>query len=119
MVTIRFKQLITGWFALLRYGAGIINWKVDALKRINRMTRKTLTICGTFHPKSDIDQLYVKQKYGGQGLISLEMCVRSEENSLGLYVCGSNEMLHNGVKSQYYQTENLMEKIRLQEKYPK
>ena len=53
---------------------------------------------GVLHPKSDIDRLYLKRKHGGRGLISIEMCVRLEENNLGLYVCRSNEMLLKGVK---------------------
>ena len=47
---------------------------------------------GALHPKSDIDQLYLKPKHGVRGLIRIEMCVRLEENNLGLYVRGSNEM---------------------------
>ena len=44
------------------------------------------------------------------------MCVRLEENNLGLYVCGSNEMLLRGVKRVgIVKTENLMKK-KLQEK---
>ena len=66
---------------------------------------------GALHPKSDIDQLYLKQRHGGRGLISIEMHVRLEENNLGLYVCGSNEMLLKGVKEVgIVKTENLMEK---------
>ena len=39
------------------------------------------------------------------------MCVRLEENNLGLYVRGSNEMLLKGVKKVgIVKTENLMEK---------
>ena len=34
--------------AMLRYGAGNINWKVDELKKMDRTTRKTLTIMGPF-----------------------------------------------------------------------
>ena len=44
---------------LLRYVAGIINWKVDELKKMDRTTRKTL-MYGDLHPKSDIDRLYLK-----------------------------------------------------------
>ena len=98
-------QAINAWVvALLRYGAGIINWKVDELKKMDRTTRKALTIYGALHPKSDIDRLYLKRKHGGRGLISIEICVKSEENKLGLYVRGSNEMLLKGVnKSRYCQ----------------
>ena len=60
MVRIRFKQLIPGRFALLRYGAGIINWKVDELKKMDRTSRKTLKMYGALHQKSDIDRLYLQ-----------------------------------------------------------
>ena len=44
-------------------------------------------------------------------MISIEMCVRSEENNSDLYVRGSNEMLLKGVKKVgIVKTENLMEK---------
>ena len=94
--------------ALLRYGAGIINWKVVELKKIDRTTRKTLTTYGAFHPKSYIDRLYLKLKHGGRGLIIIETCVRSEDNNLGLYVLESNELLLKGVKKvDTINTENL------------
>ena len=55
-------QAINTWMvALLRYEAEIINWKIDELKKMGRTTRKTLTMYGTIHPKSDIDRLYLKR----------------------------------------------------------
>ena len=57
-------QVIDTWaVTLLRYGAGIINWKVGELKIMGRTTRKTLTIYGALHPKTDIDRLYMKRKH--------------------------------------------------------
>ena len=114
-------QAINTWaVALLRYGAGIINWKVDELKKMDRTTRKTLTMYGSNHPKSDIDRLYLKRKHGGRGLISTETCVRSEENNLGLFVRESNEMLLNGAKKvSIVKTENLMEKEDFEKKIAK
>ena len=53
---------------------------------MDRTIRKILMIYGALHSKSDIDRLYLKQKHGGRGLISIEMCVKSEENNLSLYV---------------------------------
>ena len=100
---------------LLRYGATIINWKVDELKKIDKTTRKTLAVYGTLHSKSDIDRLYLKWKHGG--LISIEMCVRWVENNLGLYGCKSNEMLLKVIKNVgIIKTGNLMEKEDLKEK---
>ena len=49
-------QTINTWVvALSRYGAGIINWKVDELKQMDRTMRKTFTMYGALHPKSDTD----------------------------------------------------------------
>ena len=48
---------------------------------------------GDFHPKSDVDRLYVVKGESRPGLISCEGCVRSEENSLGWYVKNSLEMI--------------------------
>ena len=50
-----------------------------------------MTIYGAFHPKSDVDRLYIKRKEGGRGLMSVECCVREEENSLGSYVANSEK----------------------------
>ena len=105
-------QAINTWaVALLRYRAGVINWKVDELKKMDRTMRKTLTMYGALHPKSEIDRLYLKRKHGERRLISIEMCVRLEENNLSLYMRGSNEMLLKGVKKfGIVKTENLMKK---------
>ena len=46
-------------------------------------------MCGGLHTKSDVDRLYVERKQGGRGLISVEQCIREEENSLGFYVTNS------------------------------
>ena len=44
-------------------------------------------------------------------MISIETCVRLEENNLHLYVRESNEMLLKGIKKvDIVKTENLMEK---------
>ena len=83
--------------AIFRYGAGIIQWKASELKDLDRKSRKTMTMYGGLHPKSDVDRLYVKRKEGGRGLISVERCIREEENSLGFYVTNSEENLMRGV----------------------
>ena len=65
-----------------------------------RMSRKVLTMNGAFHPKSDVDGLFVTTEDGGRGLIT---CgggggVRGEENSLGWYVRNSLDVLLQGVR---------------------
>ena len=105
-------QAINSWVvALFRYGAGIISLKVDELKKVDRTTRKTLTMYETLHTKSDIDQLYLKRKIGRIGLIRIDKYVRSWEKNLGFCVCGSNENAsHRHKKVGIVKTENLSEK---------
>ena len=78
--------------AAFRYGAGILQWKESELKDLDRKSRKTITMYGAFHPKSDLDRLYIKRKEGGRGLMSVERCAREEQNSLGFYVNNSGEV---------------------------
>ena len=85
--------------AIFRYGAGIIQWKASELKALDRKSRKTMTMYGGLHKKSDVYRLYVNRKEGGRGLISVEQCIREEENSLGFYVAKSEEKLIRGVSA--------------------
>ena len=85
--------------AIFRYGEGIIEWKASELKDLDRKSRKTMTKYGGVHPKSDVDRFYVKRKEGGRGSISVERCIREEENSLGFYVANSEENLIRGVST--------------------
>ena len=56
------------------------------------------TIYGAFHPKSDIDRLYIPRKEGGRGLISTEDCVELAIRGFELYVHGSEEILIQAAK---------------------
>jgi len=84
--------------AIFRYGGGIIDWRENELKSIDRKTRKTMTMYGGLHPKSDVDRLYMKRKDGGRGLSGVEYVVRGEENNLGFYILNSEEKLIQGVR---------------------
>lgn len=98
--------------AIFRYGAGILTWRESELKEVDRKTRKYLTMHGAMHPKSDVDRLYVKRCDGGRGLISVEECVKGEENNLGFYVANSEEMLIRGVcAAKTIETENTIDKV--------
>ena len=84
--------------AVFRYGAGIQQWKESGLKNVDRKSRKTMTMYGALHPnKSDVDRLYIKRKEGGRGLMSVECCIKEEQNSLGFYGANSEENLIKGV----------------------
>ena len=62
------KAINTWSVSLVRYVAGIIEWNKEELQRMDRKTRKLLTMHGGFHPRSDVDRLYVPRDKGGRGL---------------------------------------------------
>src|SRR5215469_15712677 len=63
---------------VLRYSFGIINWRIEEIKQIDRKTRKMLTMYKMHHPKADIDRLYVKRKGRGRGLVQVEAAYKAE-----------------------------------------
>jgi hypothetical protein len=65
---------------------GIINWCQEELRKLDRKTRKLLTIHGQHYPKADVDNLYVSRKYGGRGLMQLEEAYIVEMTKLVEYV---------------------------------
>ena len=44
---------------VLRYSAGIIDWTLEELQRLDQGTCKLLSLHGTFYRTSDVDRLYV------------------------------------------------------------
>jgi len=71
---------------VLRYTFGISNWHQVELQKLDRKTRKLLTIHRQHHPKADIDRLYVTRKQGGRGLMQLETAHEAEITKLVEYV---------------------------------
>jgi len=51
---------------VLRYSFGIVNWHQEELQKLDRKTRKLLTIHVQHYPKADVDCLYVRRKQGGR-----------------------------------------------------
>ena len=85
---------VNAWaVSLLRYLAAFVSWRKSELEAIYRKTRKLFTIYGALHPKSDVDKLYIPQKEGGRGLISIKDCVELAIRVLEVYVHGSEERL--------------------------
>ena len=51
----------------------IIDWQLQEIKKMDRKTRKLLTIYRMNHPKADVDRIYISRKEGGRGLVQLEV----------------------------------------------
>ena len=86
--------------SLVRYSARIINWTREELRRMDRKTRKIMTMNRLYHPQSDVDRLYILRKEGGRGLLNIVECVESEEDNLGRYVNASHERLIKCMKDE-------------------
>ncbi|CAH2011575.1 unnamed protein product [Acanthoscelides obtectus] len=56
---------------------GVIDWRLEEIKAIDRKTRKLLTLYGMLHPRADTDRLYVSRKEGGRGLQQVEAAYKS------------------------------------------
>ena len=55
------KNIITAINAravsIIKYSAGIVEWRKDELQSLDRKTRKLLTMYNMFHRKGDVDRL--------------------------------------------------------------
>jgi hypothetical protein len=56
------------------------------IQKLYRRTREMLTIHGQYHPKADIDRLYIPRKDGGRGLMQIEGTYITEVTKLKEYV---------------------------------
>jgi len=63
---------------VLRCSFGVINWRTEETKKIDRKTRKMLTMCKMHHSKADTNRLYVKRKEVGRGLVQIEAAYKAE-----------------------------------------
>ena len=79
--------------ATVRYGAGIINWNMGELDKIDRQTRKLLNMHRGLHPRSSVDRLYIPRAQGGRGLLSVKDCVELKRSNLFDYTANNNERL--------------------------
>ena len=97
--------------AILRYSAGVVEWRSDELKELERKTRKMMTMHEVLHPKSDVDRVYLPKQKGGRGLISCEMRVKTDENNRAWYVRNLKERLMEVVrKTKILNSEGAKEK---------
>jgi hypothetical protein len=71
---------------ILRYSFGVINWRIEEIKQIDRKTRKMLKMYKMHHPKADIDMLYEKRIEGGSGLVQVEAAYKAEIINIAEYL---------------------------------
>ena len=52
---------------VMTYSFVILPWLKSEIEKLDRKTRKILTMNGMHHPRADVDRLYIKRKDGGRG----------------------------------------------------
>ena len=80
------KAINTWAVPVIRYSAGIVDWKKLELQNMDRKTRKTMNMYQALHPRANVARLYLPRKEGGKGLLSAEECVNIESRALGQYL---------------------------------
>ena len=60
---------------VITYGAGIIGGTKAELERLDRKTRRLLTVSGMHDPKADVDRLHLRSTEIERALIGVENCV--------------------------------------------
>jgi hypothetical protein len=85
---------------VLTYSLGIINWQQEKLRKLDRKTRKLLTIQGQHHPKAAVDQR--------KGLMQLEEAYIIEITKLMGYVDSTEDQLIQIVRTHQNNTKSAM-----------
>ncbi len=80
------KAINTWAVSVLRYSAGIVKWTKEETQQLDRDTRKLLAAERAFNRNGDVDRLYIRRRDGGKGLISVEDCIRQEDQNLRKYI---------------------------------
>jgi len=71
---------------VLSYSSGIINCRLEEIRKIDRKTGKGLQMYKMHHPKAHIDRLYVKRKEEGRGLLTIEATYKTEIINISEYL---------------------------------
>ena len=65
------KGIYTWAVPLVRYSGPFLMWASDEVKQMDQRTRKLITMHEEFHPRDDLDRLYVSRKERGRGIASI------------------------------------------------
>ena len=57
---------------VILYSYGVIDWKLDEIQDLDRMTRKQLCVNQMLAMKADVDRIYLPCQEGGRSLMNLE-----------------------------------------------
>ena len=100
-----FQALNTWAISVIRYSAAFLDWTKEETKELERWTRKQLIAVRALHPQSNVLKIYIKRRYGGRALISVEECCAAKLRSIDFYLVNSEEFLKVVARLKKYQIE--------------
>ena len=65
---------------VILYSYGVIDWKLDEIQDLDRMTRKQLCMNWMLAMKADVDRIYLSCQEGGRSLMILEKRIQSHND---------------------------------------
>ena len=88
-----FQALNTWAISVIRYSAAFLDWTKEETKELERWTRKQLIAGRALHPQSNVLKIYIKRRYGGRALISVEECCAAKLRNIDFYLVNSEKFL--------------------------
>ena len=85
------KGINTWAVSLLQYSAAFFDCTKEGIKELDGRTRKLMTMHNGFHPRRNVDRVYIPRKEGGRGLHSVEDTVNLAVLGLERYMGSSEE----------------------------
>ena len=80
---------------VIEYSISILDWTKTELQKIDRKTRKILTMNKLLHPRADVSRLYVPRSEGGRGLRQIEATYKLAQAGFAHYLnnCVENPLV--------------------------
>ena len=77
---------------VILYSYGVIDWKLDEIQNLDRMTRKQLCMNRMLAMKADVDRIYLPCQEGGTSLVNLEKEYKATMIGLQTYMTNKDDV---------------------------
>ena len=84
--------IITVAVPVIHYSYVVIDWKLDEVQYLDRMTRKQLCMNQMLAKKADVDRIYLKCQEGGRSLMNLEKECKATMIGLQTYMTNKDDV---------------------------
>ena len=78
--------------AVILYSYGVIDWKLNEIQDLDRMTRKQLCMKQMLATKADVDRVYLPCQEGGRSLMNLEKEYKATMIGLQTYMTNKDDV---------------------------